>query len=400
MTDPDPFFSLPEDSDWNACIGIQGDELNYLDGYIEAALLLAGEIIEKNMYEKRDTLVLPILFNARHAIELLLKFVVNRLAGLGVIAPRHSLDHDIRGYFDHLKTCNLGDESLRLALGKLAPFIASLDQIDEDGQELRYHRNRSDKTSLSKHPLANIETIRDSLKKLSYLIDKIVSRVMSLLEERRTTTYTKYCSRGDLLVIAKLLPARAEWNTPAFDNAKDVVKARFGLTNTQFCKALNVIQTSREMNGILGVETAFAHLSDDQVLQLMEEWKILHPPKEENAEIWVAPANADGLTEYMARKNDIVARLLEKLTSDEIADLEALYSLGRPGAFGEDYEERLTAAKKRQADNTAKHQLIELVQSLGLPRYFEIGARRAGRIELAKKLAAENEARRQRRTNA
>jgi hypothetical protein len=31
----DPFFKLPDDSDWNACIGKQGNELNYLDGYCQ-----------------------------------------------------------------------------------------------------------------------------------------------------------------------------------------------------------------------------------------------------------------------------------------------------------------------------------------------------------------------------
>jgi len=73
-TDPyehDPFFKKIHDADWNACIGRQGHEENYLDGYIEAAIELADAIIEKKMFAKRDTLVLPILYNARHATHLL-----------------------------------------------------------------------------------------------------------------------------------------------------------------------------------------------------------------------------------------------------------------------------------------------------------------------------------------
>jgi len=38
----DPFFRLPAASDWNACIGKQGTEENYLDGYIEAAMELVN----------------------------------------------------------------------------------------------------------------------------------------------------------------------------------------------------------------------------------------------------------------------------------------------------------------------------------------------------------------------
>lgn len=43
LTD-DPFFRLPADSDWNACVGKQGTEENYLDGHIEAAMELVGLI--------------------------------------------------------------------------------------------------------------------------------------------------------------------------------------------------------------------------------------------------------------------------------------------------------------------------------------------------------------------
>ena len=34
----DPFFRLTGDTEWNACIGPQGHEENYVDGYMEAAL--------------------------------------------------------------------------------------------------------------------------------------------------------------------------------------------------------------------------------------------------------------------------------------------------------------------------------------------------------------------------
>jgi hypothetical protein len=83
----DPFFKLQADSTWNASIGPQGSEENYIDGYIEAALELANAVIDKKMIAQRDTLVLPILYNARHAVELTLKFVVARLVKAEVISP-------------------------------------------------------------------------------------------------------------------------------------------------------------------------------------------------------------------------------------------------------------------------------------------------------------------------
>jgi hypothetical protein len=46
LTD-DPFFRPGADTGWNACIGKQGTEENYLDGYIEVAVELVETIIEK-----------------------------------------------------------------------------------------------------------------------------------------------------------------------------------------------------------------------------------------------------------------------------------------------------------------------------------------------------------------
>ena len=43
----DPFFQVVHDGQWNACIGVQGEELNYIDGYLQAAQLLVDTLIEK-----------------------------------------------------------------------------------------------------------------------------------------------------------------------------------------------------------------------------------------------------------------------------------------------------------------------------------------------------------------
>ncbi|MBO6552191.1 MAG: hypothetical protein JJ926_06080 [Roseitalea sp.] len=73
----DPFFSLPPNSEWNALIGEQGERVFYAEGYIEAALELATLIVKGKKYAQRDTLVMPILYNARHSIELHLKLFID-----------------------------------------------------------------------------------------------------------------------------------------------------------------------------------------------------------------------------------------------------------------------------------------------------------------------------------
>lgn len=159
----DPFFRLPERGDqWNACIGRQGNEENYIDGYIEAAIELASAIIDKELMAQRDTLIMPILYNARHAIELILKYVLHRLKSIGIVSQQFQVNHDIMAHWTLLVSSELGDKELRQTIRALEPFVASLTRIDEDGQELRYPENMQGAKSLSGYSLANVKVIQES----------------------------------------------------------------------------------------------------------------------------------------------------------------------------------------------------------------------------------------------
>ena len=114
----DPFFELIHDGQWNACVGIQGDEQNYVDGYIEAALELVAAVMDKKLFASRDTLAMPILFNGRHAIELSLKFAIKPLHGVGMVPRPHRPDHDILSHWTLLRDGKVGDTSVRRLVGK------------------------------------------------------------------------------------------------------------------------------------------------------------------------------------------------------------------------------------------------------------------------------------------
>jgi hypothetical protein len=67
---------------------------------------------------------------------------------------------------------------------------------------------------------------------------------MDFVGERRGGIFTPRCSRSDLVAIAGMLPPLAEWKTEAFIGAKEAVKSRFGLSNTQFSKAIDAIKAN------------------------------------------------------------------------------------------------------------------------------------------------------------
>jgi hypothetical protein len=384
---PDPFFAVLGDSTWNACIGPQGNVRNYVDGYIEAALELATLVIEKNLMASRDTLVLPILYTARHGVELALKLATSSLTEAGVFVAQQRVNHDIDAYWRALKSAHVGDEAIRVQLEALSPFVQSLAAIDDDGQQLRYATGIDGAESLAGRPLANIQVIQQSLKKLRQILGELQRGVYEFTEHLREGTRTLECSRRDLLEIAKLLPRKANWSTAAFDGAKVVIKARYGLSGSKFSAALDAIQTNREMNAALGVETPLAHLSDEHLRLIAEEWSACNPPRVRGGESVVLGSTLFKVARGPSSRSQAATRLAAVLSPHEVADLEVIFYLGRDGWLPETYEAQLERTLREHAvQGDIRIPLQHVFTKMNLLRCLVIGLRRLGRPSLAEQL--------------
>lgn len=402
MTEPDPyaddpFFRRVFDGRWNACIGRQGEEEHYLDGYIEAAIELVDAIIEKKLFAKRDTLVLPILYNARHAMELALKFATDRLVECSVLnSSGIRRDHDIGTYWNRLHEADIGDEKLRTVIAGLKPFVESVSRIDADGQELRYHRNRNNEPSLSKYSVVNLTLIQESLRDLEGLLRDLKHRSVDFVNELATGACTRRCSRSDLLEIARMIPPYKDWSTQAFKDQKEEVKARFQLSSGKLSDAINVIRNNREMSAIVGIESNLLHITDDELIWVVEQWRRIHPcrPERDNGDedlgmMW----SFDKFMEYENKiskiYNDITNEINERLSSDAIADLEVIFYMARDNVFSEYY---LQNAEMKQADYANIGDLHEkirhLLEKTNLLMCLQKGARMLGRSALAQRLMA------------
>jgi hypothetical protein len=396
-TDPyenDPFFKRVFDGQWNACIGRQGHVENYIDGYIEAAIELADAIFEKKMLGKRDTLVLPILYNARHAIELALKFATERLIDAGVIkVDGHRLSHNIKAYWDHLHDSAIGDEKLSQSILALKPYIDSLSQIDSDGQELRYHRNRDDDPSLANYATANLRLIRTSLQELEKLLSPLKYRTMDFIDERKTGTFTNRCSRTDLLEIARLMPRRHSWNSQAFDDQKDVVKARYGLSNKQFSVALDRIQDSRQLRSVLGMESDLRHLADDDIVFVVEQWRGLHPVREQGdgglGLDYFDTKRFEGMKEEAAKRQGVVKAIEARLSPEALAELEAMFYGERDHIFAEHHEAMIARIlMEHEAAKNPQAKILHLMAKTNFLQCVQGAAAQLGRLSLAERLKA------------
>jgi len=388
---PDPFFSIPADRTWNACIGPQGEEENYVDGYIDAALALANLILEKEMFVARDTLVLPILYNARHGVELSLKFAMTRLLEVGILKVSHAVNHDIASHWQHLQGASIGDEAIRRHLCELQPYITSLASIDNDGQQLRYATDVEGNPSLEGKPLANIHVIRDSLVALRKVLGDLKNHVLRLCTEIALGSHTDECSRTDLLNIAKMLPPRTEWNSVAFTTAKQSVHERYELSGKKFTAAVDAIQANREMNAQLGVEAVLSHLTDANARMLIEKWSTVHPVRQSADDDlgmdYFGKRDWEETRLYFERKTDARNVILQTLSPEEIADADAIYYLGRDGNFPEQYDGLLAQAKKNHAEADGLRRSVDnLLSKTNLLMFLVSGLRRLGKTTLASTL--------------
>lgn len=125
-------FNVAEPTWANACVGENGNPqiIDYAEGFASAAKTLLNAVIaEEGLRLTVDTLIYPICFNMRHAVELFLKSTAQRLKQLGTIQDREvkELDlvttHDLSRIWMHVKeTSSALDtryDSLLAALGKV-----------------------------------------------------------------------------------------------------------------------------------------------------------------------------------------------------------------------------------------------------------------------------------------
>ena len=394
----DPFFELGSNREWNAMVGRQGNEENYIDGYIEAATELVSAVINKKMLLSRDTLALPILYTGRHALELTLKFSINKLHQMGKLKDGPKLDHDIKSHWNCLHSSTIGDQTIQHLVAELEPFITSLDMIDKDGQELRYPENRSKQESLENFYLVNILQVRAGLDAMAKILTKLRSRVLDFEDELQTDSHTSNCSRNDLKNIASVLGDRNSWREYRFKQAKRAVMQRYSLSSNKFSDAVTKILGSRELSTLVGQEHDLTYLSDESVIFVMGEWNKLHQAdKSQEEELGTDSSDRiKSISSYFEaalnpdlakREREVIKNALNILSLEEIADLEVLFNIGRERLFGEHYDGLLKAkVQSFQKEASLEDTVRDLILKTNFFECVTHGCKIVGRPSLSEKL--------------
>lgn len=347
-------FESTHNGRFNACVGNNSlhNLKTYADGYIEASVMLLDTVLDRHLIGQMDTLVHPILYSARHAIELTIKCVLFDLNKCDLkTEPKKITGHSLSKLWSHFYVVSKNDSRLRKLYQAIDPILKVLDAADPDAQDFRYPVGNAKEgaapvQTLQGKAIVDLLTVRDMIQELSdrledlYLLAEIVSN------ERQLKSFTKELNRYELMQLA--IDCGAD-SSPYFCETQTKWHKSHGLSRNAFRRATDFIKNHREFAGYMGNETPLMFI-DPKLLDAIVEFKLqdvsrMLTEREERRE--KQPAGSSlyffdvSIFADEAKKEPIkfkaYSALKDQLTPEVVAELETLYYLAYLPDYSENY---------------------------------------------------------------
>jgi hypothetical protein len=175
---------LRPDRDWwnNAFVWHESDA--YATGYRRAGEILVAHVVDSS--RDQDTLLFPIVFVYRHALELLMKEIISsgRML-LDERSPAEPLDHNL----DRLLSTAITiidriwpDDEHPSELDLTKQVISELTQHDRTSEVFRYPKTKKNKLYLTQIQLVNLRHFGEQLKTCCDFLDGVVSGIHDHLD--------------------------------------------------------------------------------------------------------------------------------------------------------------------------------------------------------------------------
>ena len=255
-------------SKYNACVGNNGwvGMYSYIDGFQSSTVILLESLIkdvDKEDFDGftwcLDTCVYPILFSARHFLELFLKQQILRIS---YFKNKSKSDYEIK--LKLLKTHDthklwqlflsevkeVSDSRLNKYLNKIHIFTLEFHNIDSTGETFRYPYNQKNSLHLTNHSVIGLKRFYEQFLKFSKLASEFSYLTDYLNQEYRVGTYTKHLSRNDIEQIACSLPKKNDWKSQNLKKHQLDAKNKYGVGSREFKEVLEIIQNNIEFNNI------------------------------------------------------------------------------------------------------------------------------------------------------
>lgn len=262
---------------YNACVGDNGGFYMraYVKGYKEAVEILLEKVLAERCL--LDSLVYPIIYNARHYIELSLKASIENLQYINQILGNKcdlikTKTHQISHLWDIEKDLSSVEVRYKDVILKLEEFVLDYSDMDDSAETFRFPKDHNGEFHLKTQGCINLEAFAKRFSKMSEVFDALSWKDNFLVNEYRVSTVVEGCSRATIESIAKELPQKP-WNNDTVDALTKHLIEKYGLSLEQFLKIVKKIETHREFASLIGMEIPLDGLSVDRFSFFIQEYQ-------------------------------------------------------------------------------------------------------------------------------
>lgn len=274
---------------FNACVGENGwvNINTYIYGYQSATLVMLESVLNSIKHETNntpaqayfwnmDTAIYPILFSARHFIELYLKqkiHAINYFKIKDTIEDKLTKTHDIKKLWDiFIKIVqNTHDKRLNEFIELLEPYILDFAQIDLTGETFRYPYGSDNHKHLAEYSVISLRIFHEKFNELSEIFMSFTYFMDSLIDEYSVGTYTKHLNRQEIEEIAKKLPNRDNWNTDEFKQIKENIKREFQIGSKELSQTIKIIEKHIEFRRYIFPNDYLLELNKEKLLKIINK---------------------------------------------------------------------------------------------------------------------------------
>lgn len=316
-------FEFHEEDAIIACVGDNGgttDE-DIRNGFKRTVELLTESL--KGGREVEDLLVYPIVYNARHSIELSLKIVIKMLWEIEEKKGIKYSDEIIAERKKKIHTHNI-EELYKMACEnknidrRIPAYFENIEDMirfyyfDEEGDAFKYELNKENQPHMIKNKISHISIVllKTEFKEVMEKFDELICFLRNCMDEYSLGTFTKNLSRTDIWDISKRLPDYEEWRTEKFREIKEEIKQEYHLGSKEFSEAVNLIKKNRFFSENIGCEKIFGTITQEELKEyasLVKYYFEKNKFKEGNVTEWYkldgVQQNAEILKKYLSNSS-------------------------------------------------------------------------------------------------
>lgn len=331
-------FASGENTQLNACVGRNGwpGTNYYANGFDSVVHTVCRDTISRGFGP--DEVVYPIVFCARHRVELFLKMqirLIERVRGhITVSDPKLMRTHDLGALWEMYVTASgQCDPRYKEMVSLIEPAIRELSLIDPTGETFRYaYDNNNNKHLEGSVSLINIEVFYSAFCALSEGIKNAEILTDFLSDEYGTGTYTKQASRSVIENISKELTRKSNWGKPCFRVVKNEICERYSISQRGLSEIIDVIKSHREFAFNIGVEISIEDISAEKIANFLE-FRI-RATAESNKSNW-----RDVLLSGSGMDREFYSFLCKNYSIREMSALLALADVSSPLCYSEAYDD-------------------------------------------------------------